>query len=145
MRARDLQNKLNQMMGTINDLDGQIDGLLESIRGKELANASEIRETAGEAGDKLEALAAEVQRPPGSMSYRDWPRLIEQLRFVARNMQGAQARPTDGQLEVLTEVEAAAAQRAEELSGIVDGVIADLNRLLEGAPKIITEWRRSIS
>ena len=45
---------------------------------------------------------------------------------------------------VLTEVEAAAAQRAQELSVIVDGVIADLNRLLQGAPKILTGWRRVV-
>jgi hypothetical protein len=145
MRARDLQSQLNQMVGTILDLDGQIDGLLESIEDKGLTNEEQIRQTAGEADEKLTALSAELRRPPGSMNYRDWPRLIEQLRFVVRGMQGAQARPTEGQLEVLSEVEAAAASRAQELSGIVDGVIADLNRLLEDAPKIITDWRRGIS
>ena len=76
------------------------------------------------------------------MNYRDWPRLIEQLRFVVRGMQGPQARPTEGQLEVLGDVEVAAAQRAQELSDIVDGVIAELNRLLEDAPKIITDWQQ---
>jgi photosystem II stability/assembly factor-like uncharacterized protein len=145
MRARDLQSQLNQMVGTIIDLDGQIDGLLGSIEDKGLTNEEQIRETAGEADEKLTALSAELRRPPGSMNYRDWPRLIEQLRFMVRGMQGAQARPTEGQLEVLSEVEAAAATRAQELSGIVDGVIADLNRLLEDAPKIITDWRRGIS
>ena len=53
------------------------------------------------------------------------PRLIEQLRTVVRSMSGPQARPTEGQLEVLSGVETAAAQRAGELSAIVDGVIAD--------------------
>ncbi len=42
---------------------------------------------------------------------------------------------------MLGEVEAAAAQRALELTEIVDGVIANLNRLLADAPTIITEWR----
>ncbi|MFV1987983.1 MAG: WD40/YVTN/BNR-like repeat-containing protein, partial [Gemmatimonadota bacterium] len=121
MRARDLQSRLNQMIGTIVDLDGQVDGLLESISGKDLANESQIRETAGEAKDALTALGGEVRRPPGSMGYRDWPRLIEQLRFVARNIRGPQARPTEGQLEVLTEVEVAAAERAEELGAIING------------------------
>ncbi len=145
MRARDLQTQLNRMVGAINDLDGQIDGLLESIEGKELSNEGEIRGKAGEAQDALETLGAEVRRPPGSMGYRDWPRLIEQLRFVVRGIEGPQARPTDGQLEVLTEVEAAAAERAEELTAIVNGLIAELNALLEDAPKILTDWRRMIS
>ncbi len=47
-------------------------------------------------------------------------------------------------MQVLTEVEAAAAQRAQELSVIVDGGIADLNRLLQDAPKILTDWRRVV-
>ena len=63
---------------------------------------------------------------------------------MTRQIQGPQARPTEGQMQVLTEVEAAAAQRAQELSVIVDGVIADLNRLLQDAPKILTDWRRVV-
>ncbi|MFQ5705006.1 MAG: hypothetical protein ACE5HT_13425 [Gemmatimonadales bacterium] len=141
-RARDLQNELNQMVGTINDLDKQLDGLLESIKGKELSNEAEVRKTARDADEKLTTLAAELRRPPGSMNYRAWPRLIEQLRFVARGLQGPQARPTEGQIEVLNEVEKAAAQRAGELSAIVDGVITDLNRMLEDAPKIIVNWKK---
>ena len=144
MRARDLQSQLNTMVGTIVDLNGQIDGLLESIDGKDLANESEIQSTASEAQEKLTTLEAEVRRPAGSMGYRDWPRLIEQLRTVARQIQGPQARPTEGQMQVLTEVEAATAQRAQELSVIVDSVIADLNRLLQDAPKILTDWRRVV-
>ncbi len=144
MRARDLQSQLNAMVGTMVDLNGQIDGLLESIGGKDLTNEAEIRSTAGEAQEKLTTLEAEVRRPAGSMGYRDWPRLIEQLRTVARQIQGPQARPTEGQLVVLNEVEAAAAQRAQELSVIVDGVITDLNRLLQDAPKILTDWRRVV-
>ncbi len=145
MRARDLESQLNQMAGTVIDLRGQIEGLLGSIDGKGLTNETEIRETAGEADKKLETLDGELRRPPGSMNYRDWPRLIEQLRFVSRNMRGPQARPTEGQLEVLGEIETAAAARAQELSAIVDGIIADLNRMLEDAPKIMTDWRRRIS
>ncbi|MDH3735089.1 MAG: hypothetical protein OEU54_16285, partial [Gemmatimonadota bacterium] len=49
MQARDLQSRLNQMIGTIVDLDGQVDGLLESISGKDLANEREITTTANEA------------------------------------------------------------------------------------------------
>jgi hypothetical protein len=145
MRARELETRLNRMVGTITDLDGQIDGLLESIEGKGLSNEDQIRDTAGEAKDALGTLGAEVRRPPGSMGYRDWPRLVEQLRFVSRGIQGPQARPTEGQVEVLTEVEAAAAQRAAELTEIINGVIAELNALLEDAPKIMTDWRRAIS
>ena len=144
MRARDLETQLNEMMGTIIDLDGQIDGLLESIEVKDLSNEEQVRSVADDAQSQLTAVSSEVRRPPGSMGYRDWPRLIEQLRNISRAVSGPQARPTVGQMDVLTEIEAGAAQRAEELSGIVNGVIADLNDLLEDAPKIITNWRRVV-
>ena len=146
LRARDLQSQLNQMVGTINDLNTQLDDLVGSLDGKGLTNEDQIKETAGTAQEQLTAVRDELRRPPQAMSYRDWPRLVEQLRFVSRGIQGAQARPTEGQVRVLTEIEAAAQQRAQELSGIVNGVIADLNRLLEDAPKILTNWRmRAIS
>jgi hypothetical protein len=79
------------------------------------------------------------------MSYRDWPRLVEQLRFVVRGIQGAQARPTEGQLEVLEKIETDTAQRADELQAILDGVIAELNELLEDTPKIMVDRGRLIS
>ncbi len=145
MRARDLETQLNRMIGTIVDLDTQIDGLLSSIEGKDLSNEAQVRATAGSAKDQLTTVSNEVRRPPGSLNYRDWPRLIEQLTRLSRGMQGPQARPTVGQIEVLDEIEAGAALRAQELSEIVDGVIADLNDLLEDAPKIITNWRRLVS
>ena len=146
MRAKDLETQLNTMVGTIVDLNGQIGGLLESIDGKGLSNEDQIRETAGTAKDQLDTLENELRRPPPRMGYRQWPRLVEQLRTVVRSIESAQARPTDGQMEVLTVVEADAQRRATELSAIVDGVISDLNELLEDAPKILTEWRaRAIS
>jgi photosystem II stability/assembly factor-like uncharacterized protein len=145
MRARELQSELNRMVGTIVDLNGQIDGLVESIDGKELSNDADIRQVAGQAQSALTTLEAEVRRPEGSMNYRDWPRLVEQLRFVVRGIEGPQARPTEGQLEVLAEVEVAAAERADELTAIVNGLIAELNALLEDSPKILTDWRRLIS
>jgi photosystem II stability/assembly factor-like uncharacterized protein len=145
MRARELQSELNRMVGTIVDLNGQIDGLVESIDGKELSNEADIRQVASRAQSALTTLEAEVRRPEGSMNYRDWPRLVEQLRFVVRGIEGPQARPTEGQLEVLAEVEVAAAERAAELTAIVNGLIAELNTLLEDSPKILTDWRRLIS
>jgi photosystem II stability/assembly factor-like uncharacterized protein len=141
LRARDLQSELSDMVGAMSDLTGQVDGVLSTIEGKDVPNAAAIREKAGEAKTKLGALGNEVQRPPTGMGYRDWPRLLEQLRFVAGGINGAQARPTAGQVEVLTEVERATRVRAGELTDIINTVISDLNRLLQGQPKILTSWQ----
>ncbi|MGD8276553.1 MAG: hypothetical protein PVH00_00945 [Gemmatimonadota bacterium] len=141
MRARDLQSRLNDMIGVMGDLNGQVDGLLDAIEGKGVPNSAAIQEKADEAKEQLGALDDQVRRPPTGMGYRDWPRLLEQLRFVAGGINGAQARPTEGQLQVLTEVEQAAQQRAAELTEIINTTISELNQLLQGQPKILTSWQ----
>jgi len=132
---------LSDMIGAMGDLTGQVDGLLSTIEGKGLPNSAAIQQKAGEAKEKLGALDNEVRRPPNGMGYRDWPRLLEQLRFVAGGINGAQARPTEGQLEVLTEVEQATQRRAAELTTIINTTISELNQLLQGQPKILTSWQ----
>jgi hypothetical protein len=145
-RAVELESRLNDMVATMRDLNEQVNGMLSSIEGKGLPDSSAIREQARSAKNRLAALRNETQRPPDGMNYRDWPRLLEQLRFVSRGIMGAQSRPTEGQVEVLTQIEQATEQRASELGAIIDEEIAELNRLLEGQPKILTKWqRRAIS
>jgi hypothetical protein len=140
-RAMRLQEQLGEMIGAMTDLTGQVDATLEAIDGKGLPNADAIRAKAGEAKDRLRKLGNETNRPPTGMGYRDWPRLLEQLRFVAGGINGAQARPTAGQLEVLTLVEQATAQRATELTAIIDTAIAELNAMLKDQPKILSSWK----
>jgi photosystem II stability/assembly factor-like uncharacterized protein len=141
MRARDLQSQLADMINAMSDIAGQVDGAVAGIEGKDVPNAAAIRAKAGEAKQKLGALDNEVQRPPQGMGYRDWPRLLDQLRFVAGGISGPQARPTAGQLEVLAEVERATQGRSAELTEIINTTIGELNRLLQGQPKILTNWQ----
>jgi photosystem II stability/assembly factor-like uncharacterized protein len=143
-RATTLQTQLNEMIGAMRDIDQQVDGTLEAINGKGLPNESAIRDKAGEAKSKIGALQNETNRPPNGMGYRDWPRLLEQLRFVAGGIEGAQARPTQGQLDVLDLVEKMTQQRASELTTIINTTINDLNQMLQGQPKILTSWRGKV-
>ncbi len=140
-RALEIQVRLNEMLATIADLKEQIDNALTAIEGKSVPNAEAIRAAAAAAEEQLRALSDQTSRPPDGMGYRHWPRLVEQLRFVAGGINGAQARPTRGQLEVLDLIERSTRERATQLSGIVNGPVADLNRLLQGRPRILTSWR----
>jgi hypothetical protein len=137
LRARDIQSGLNRMIGTVMDLQGQLEALGESIRGKGLDNQEEIRTQIDAADEALAELDNVLRRPPPRMGYRQYPRLSEQLSFVSRGITQAQARPTDGQLQVLDEVEAAIRQEEGTLEAIIQGPIADLNRLLEGQDRIL--------
>jgi hypothetical protein len=142
-RAAALQSQVAAMIEAMSDLDSQIEGTLDAIDGKSLPNEAAIRQTAGEATQRLGALSDQTNRPPDGMNYRDWPRIAEQLGFVARGINGAQARPTQGQLEVLELVEQVTQERAAELDDIIQTVIGELNRLLDDQPKVLTSWRRT--
>ncbi len=140
LRVRELQSRLNSMISALVDLNGQVEGVGKAIRGKDVANADRIRALLDEARSQIAALENDLRRPPPRMGYRQYPRLSEQLSFVARGINGAQARPTEAQLQVVTEIESEGNRKAEELQRLLDTTIAELNALLADQPKILTGW-----
>ena len=83
----------------------------------------------GTTHEALTELDNELRRPPPRMGYRQYPRLSEQLSFASRGITQAQARPTEGQLQVIGEVEAAIGEAEGRLQSIIDGPIGELNRM----------------
>jgi hypothetical protein len=128
------------MIGALVTMRSQIQDLMEALQGKELADAAGIREQGSVAVQAIDELENQLRRPPPRMGYRQWPRLAEQLSFVTRGIAQAQARPTDGQLQVLGEIEEALEARAADLQHLIDGPVAALNRLLEGQPAVWSGW-----
>lgn len=140
LRARELETRVNRMIGALAAIEGQVEALTETLQGKEVTQREEILRRAREVREEADALENELRRPPPRMGYRQWPRLSEQLSFVNRGITGAQARPTEGQLQVLSELEAATESREAELRGFLEGPVAELNRILEELPGIVVGW-----
>jgi hypothetical protein len=140
LEGRDLQSRINSMVNALVTMNDQIEGLLEALRGKDLSNGAEIRRQARTAQEAIEALENDLRRPPPRMGYRQYPRLSEQLGFVARGIAQAQARPTEGQLRVLEDLEGEIGAKAVELQELIDGPVGDLNRLMGGQPRIMSGW-----
>jgi len=140
LRARDTESRLNAMIGALVGMRTQISSLQESVRREDPENGTGVLQQASEAIEAINALEDQLRRPPPRMGYRQWPRLSEQLSFVARGIAQAQARPTVGQLQVLGEIEEALEARAVDLQGLIDGPVAALNRLLEGQPAVRSGW-----
>jgi hypothetical protein len=137
LRSQEIQSGLNRMIGTVMDLQAQLEGLQESIRGKELPNQDEVRGQIEAAMEALTELDNDLRRPPPRMGYRQYPRLSEQISFASRRITQAQARPTEGQLQVIGEVEAAIGEAEGRLQAIIDGPIGELNRVLGGQARIL--------
>jgi len=62
------------------------------------------------------------------------------LRSLSGNLLGAQARPTQGNLMALEELDVATQERIGELNEIIATTIMELNELLENYPKVMTKW-----
>ncbi len=141
LHARELQSRMRGMTGVVDDVMSQIDNLEDALDGKDLSDLDRIRALSDTARSELGTLKDDhLTRPPPDMGYRQYPRLDEQLSFVARGIGGAQARPTAGQLEVMEAVEAEMQERAQELQAILDGAVTRLNDLLAGRGRILWEW-----
>jgi hypothetical protein len=137
LQGREMETRLNRMIGTIMDLQAQLTGLEETLQGKNLPGQAQILSGIASAEEALDALDNDLRRPPPRMGYRQYPRLAEQLSFVTRGIAQAQARPTEGQLQVLGEVEGEIREAEGRLQSIVSGPISELNRLLQGRDRIL--------
>jgi hypothetical protein len=137
LQGQEIQSTLNGMIGSVIDLRTQAESLHETIRGKDLPNEAEIITQIQDVTEALDELDNVLRRPPPSMGYRMYPRLSEQLSFATRGISQAQARPTDGQLQVIAEVAAEIQNAQGDLESIINGPIAALNRLLQGQGRIL--------
>jgi len=140
LRARDVETRINRMINAIQDMKAQVEATLEAVEGKSVANAEEVRRTGEEALEQLDSLEFQLHRPPPDMRYRQWPRLSEQLSFVNRGIVGGQARPTEGHLQAAGEIESDTGDREADLRSLIDTTISELNSLLQGQGRILTEW-----
>jgi ABC-type transporter Mla subunit MlaD len=141
VQARDLLIEASRLVATSDDLLSQLDQVEEQMRRARMPNADQILEQTGSAKGQLEDLLNKLRRPQPAMNYRVYPRLVEEIRTTLGGLTGGQARPTQGLLTVLQELEGDAAARARELSTIIDGSISTLNRMLGDMPKVITPGR----
>lgn len=135
-KARDLSVVVQRLVVTVDDLTQQVTAVEAQMRRANPPTLAQILESTGTALSQLRDLRNKLQRPAGAMNYRDYPRLIEQVRSVLGDITGAQARPTSGLLTALAELEGEQVQRARDLAAIVDTSIASLNRMLADFPKI---------
>ena len=116
-QLNDLKNKLGQ--GNKQDIDKS---LLENIEG---------------AFKKISALQDDIlKRPPPSMTYRQRPRLREEIRSLMRAINGAVAKPTLPQLARLEQLKGEVTQARTRLNQIISTDINAINEKTRNIPQI---------
>ncbi|MCR4376165.1 MAG: hypothetical protein NUW22_15090 [Acidobacteria bacterium] len=136
-RARDLMVRASRLVTTVDDLTQQVTAAEAQARKGGMVNIDQVLEQAGSAKAQLTALMDKLRRPQPAMNYRMYPRLMEEVGTTLGGIVGPQAKPTAGLLTVLAELEGDAAARQQELTRIIDGSVAALNKMLGGQPKIV--------
>ena len=127
----DLKKKLGQMP------DGASDGRARPGDTAPLPEAADVLTAIDEALQEIEALYHELKRPPPSMSYRQRPRLREEIRSLMFAINGATAQPTASQLLRIAELQNETAQAIEAYNTLISTRIADINNQVRTVPQII--------
>ncbi len=140
MRVRDLTSTVNELISTVDDLNEQVQGIEGQLREADIENLEAIVEQTGTASTQLAELQDKLRRPFPAMMYREFPRLSDELMMLNFGIVGAQARPTQGTLMAVEELDAEAQERIQELNEIIATTIGELNQLLESYPKVMTKW-----
>ncbi|HEX6322418.1 MAG TPA: hypothetical protein VFZ36_01730 [Vicinamibacterales bacterium] len=136
-KARDLSVAVTRLVADAADLTDQVEAVEAQVKKANPPNLNLILEQTGSALSQLRALQDKLRRPPGAMNYRDYPRLVEEVRSVLGGLTGAQARPTQGLLTALEELEGEHAERARDLANIIEKSIRSLNTMLADFPKVV--------
>ncbi len=133
----DMLSEANQMMDQMASMQSQLGVLEGDIEQADLANDDAVNAQIETAQEQLGEFDNKMQRPPPQMSYRQYPRLSDEISRLLRSVAGTQARPTESQMTVVSELQAELGERRAELRGIINGAIRELNNMLDNLPAVI--------
>jgi photosystem II stability/assembly factor-like uncharacterized protein len=129
-QLKDLSQKLKQMPVATNGDNGPDQATPQDGSG-------EVFEAIENALKKIETMRGELQRPPPSMSYRQRPRLREEISSLARAIDGASARPTGPQMLRLSELQQETADAVRSYEQLIATEIAAINKMVENIPQVV--------
>jgi len=140
VKVRDLRVTVGELINAVDSLTEQVEGVEGRMRDLDVDNVEAIVEQTGTAASQLVELQDKLRRPFPAMGYRVYPRLSEELGRLQGAITGAQARPTEGAMIALGELDEETQQRIQELNEILNTTIQELNTLLENYPKVMSPW-----
>ncbi|MCK5650958.1 MAG: hypothetical protein KAJ42_06270, partial [Gemmatimonadetes bacterium] len=139
MALRELQARVNEVMGNTTSVLEQLRSLADVLADSDEVNAESVIETTKEAIEELARWDSTTMRaPPPRMGYRQYPRLSDEVRSLYGAVSGAQSKPTDAEILRLGELEVEVADAEAFYHRFVETRVEEINRALEGQPKIIT-------
>jgi photosystem II stability/assembly factor-like uncharacterized protein len=147
LELRDLSSRVNGLVDRSNDLIGQLTALQTRLR-----RTRDAGEATAAGGQALAQLNTEVNtalakmrelrdsvlvRPIAGLGYRQYPRLREEVNSLYGSTSRSLAPPTDPQRSRSVELKGETDQAARTLNVIISTHIAQINKIMAGAPHIV--------
>ncbi len=140
----ELLSQTNKMINHCEQLEEQL-GALKKKLGPSMAEEKHkaIAAAIDEALEKVEALENELRRPPPRMTYRQRPRLREEIRSLMWAIDGATARPTASQMQRIEALREETGQRTEQMNQLLLNEITRINKMAVELPQVTVKVRQS--
>ena len=136
---KDLLSETHELINESEKVKDQLSALKQRIKDDdEFENKEEVLSNIKELQAGIEALQSEWRRPPPHMTYRQKPRLREEIRSLMSAINGAPSKPTDSQSDRTESLEQETKEAQEKYEQMVSEKIASLNKLLKEFPQVIT-------
>lgn len=150
--ARELSNKLNQVVARIDDLTAQLNSLMERQMQSQMQARTAASGSDGNGGqavqpnvgadiraglDGLKKLRTGLVREC-NMGYRCQSKLRDEAQSLVSGISSPIGAPTAGQKLLLNEIKEETAKVVAELNGLINGPIKKVNDALSGQPMVST-------
>lgn len=141
-RLQGLMSQTHELLNNSHDVLAQLEALKTRLESSDGSDDQKTMTALAEALKEMEALQNEWTRPPPHMNYRQKPRLREELRSLARAIDGAVAKPTTSQQNRSVELKEEVKEAAEQFRKVLNEEIAVLNALVKDMPPIGTKRKK---
>jgi hypothetical protein len=149
-QLQELSTKVSGIVARVDDLTRQLAGLQQRLRPTRAittdggpgtrADATDLAGAVGAALDKLKTLRdTKLTRPLPGLGYRQYPRLLEEVRTVFGMVNGDPFPPTEGAKLRYTELVEEANQLAAELNAVITTEVGFINKAMRATPFIAAD------
>ena len=139
---RGMASEINEAINLSKSIVSQLADIHDVVSHADDMEDAGLADTVTAAIDSLEAVTAEyLRRPPPRMTYRQRPRVSEEIRSLMFAIGGVTARPTEPQVTRMRQLRDEADSALVALDRIIDGQIRPLNQRLGSYPRIMVGSR----
>lgn len=138
LELRELLSQTNTMINNTNTYKTQLEELKNKLQHSEGSDTDkslfeDIKKAIGSISDLQDDI---LKRPPPSMTYRQRPRLREEIRSLMRAINSAYAKPTQPQISRLAQLQGEVNEASSTLNQIINTEIKGINSKAEKIPQI---------